>query len=143
MVWPHHSLFPYRHTVFKVGCAVGAGGAFLWPGLTSGQRLLTLVAAFYGVASGFLTYGIVLLLLRVIPILHRLFAFILFYGALALIATALFQAGHALIVDDPFDAAQRALEFAAGLCGAFGVSAAAYGAINRTVSPRRAAQLDR
>lgn len=138
MLWPHQPLFPYRYTLFKLGCAIGIAGAFLWPGLTSGQRFLTLVTAFLGIMGSFLASGFLLILLRVIPVLHAYFALFLFYVSLASTATSLLEAGYSLIVGDNFDPSQRALTFSLNLCGSMGVLAAANGAINRKVPSKNA-----
>jgi hypothetical protein len=137
MIWPHQPQFPHRIGLLVLGCAIAAGGAFLWPGLAAGDRFRMLVVAFYGVASGFFTYGILLMLLRFVRPLHKFVAFLLFYGALANIAVFLGELAVSAASGGPAYPREQVIWFAALITGSLGIAAAAFGAINRPTRPRK------
>ena len=131
MILPHQARFPIRHTIFGIGCAAGFVSGLVWPGLTIGQRSLNLVAAFYGVANAYLMYGMLLMLLRCIPLVHTAVALVIFYVALGIAVVVPIDAVHGLIYDPDTDRVQRAIEFCVQFCGSFGVMAVAHKEINR------------
>jgi hypothetical protein len=85
----------------------------------------------FGVASGFFTYGLLLMLLRVVPSVHSIITRLLRYGALASLLVFLFQVAVRSLgagVTWPY---QEAVTFAVTVSSSLGVAAAAFSAFNR------------
>ncbi len=131
MIWPHEVRFPHRAALFRAGCAASVLGPFCWPGLTLHERLLTGVAAFVGLASGFFNYGLILCLMRWSSLVHRVLAFVLFYGALLILIQWLVRVGVALARGADFHGFASAGTVAFTISLFLGIAAAAFNAIQR------------
>jgi hypothetical protein len=135
MIWPHRQAFPRRREILVVGCLSALLVASLWPGLSLEERALMPVFVAYGIASGFFTYGLLLMLLRFVPHLHNLIALTLFYGALVSLGLLLVQTAALSIGPRSYSPYGLALSVAIGVPGCLGVAAAAFSALNRDASP--------
>jgi len=91
---------------------------------------MMLVVAFVGVAGGFFTYGVMLLLLRLIPPLSLIVAFVLFYGSIGALVIFLVERVYSLAVGVRQSPMEEATRFALTIATYFGIAAAAFGAIN-------------
>jgi hypothetical protein len=67
MIWPHQLPFPYRIPLLILSCVFAGSIASFWPDLHLRERTLMPLFTVYGVASGFFTYGLLLMLLRFFP----------------------------------------------------------------------------
>jgi hypothetical protein len=130
LIWPHEARFPYRGRLFRWGCVLCALGPFCFPGLTFHERLLTLVAAFVGLASTYLDFGVLLCLMRWSSLLHRFLAFVLYYGVLGSLAEWLAEVGIAIARGAPLRGFASASTIAFGLSSSLGMAAAAFNAIH-------------
>ena len=130
MIWPHEGRFPYRAALFRAGCAASVLGPFCWPGLTAHERLLTLVAAFVGLASAYFDFGVLLCLVRWSSVLHRILAFVLFYGVLGSLAEWFVEVGIAIARGAPLRGFAFASTVAFSLSSSLGMAAVAFNAIH-------------
>jgi hypothetical protein len=135
MIWPHQQQFPHRITILILGCAFALLVASFWPGLSLRERALMPVFTVYGIASGFFTYGLLLMLLRFVPSLHTFIALTLFYGALASLLVFLLQVVVAIVGSHNTSPYEEAVSFAVTVPASLGIAAAAYSALNRLGSP--------
>src|SRR4051794_27820029 len=92
MIWPHRVTDRRWIGAFRLLCMASVIVALAWPGLTLVERCLVGVFGLYGLAGGFLSYGLMLFLVRGIPVLHRGLAYLVFYAAL--ISLALVPLGY-------------------------------------------------
>jgi hypothetical protein len=135
MIGPHQRQFPHRITILVLGCVLTGVVAALWPRLTLNERPLMPLLSLYGVADGFFTYGLLLMLLRFVPSLHTIFALFLFYGALAGLLVFLIQVAAQIVSPPTALPYQEAATFAVTVSGSLGIAAAAFSALNRDGTP--------
>ncbi|MBS0422786.1 MAG: hypothetical protein JSR66_34080 [Proteobacteria bacterium] len=98
------------------------------------------VFGLYGLAGGFLNGGLVLFLVRGIPILNRGLAFLVFYGALINVILVPFRYGGGAWTGGLKADYSGAVEFALTLPSNLGALAAGFNALQRT--ERRAAYIE-
>ena len=130
MLWPHRTQFPHRVPILGSLVVLGAGIPFAWPGLSLPDRLLTLVASFYGLAACFLFGGMWLMVIRVVKPLARILAYVAFYGSILSLVISIFQWAYALFAGERFDPFQAALAFAFTTMSSVGFICAGFAAIN-------------
>ena len=129
MLWPHKINDRHWITGFRTCCAIAVVSGACFPGLDPAERALVLVLGLFGLASGFLTYGLLLFITRAIPAFHRPLALFLFYGGLLSVASAPAQ----LATGTTGTTSQHALAvwFALTFNGSLGVIATAHNALER------------
>jgi len=133
MTWPHRVTDSRWIRAFRWLCGVSVILALVWPGLTPIQRGLVGVFALYGLGGAFLNCGLVLFLVRSIPLLNRGLAYLVFYGALInVILVPLRYSGGAWVGGLKADYS-GAVEFALTLPSNLGALAAGFNALQRTV----------
>jgi hypothetical protein len=135
MIWPHQQQFPHRTKILALGCTFALLIASLWPGLSLSERAVMPVFTIYGIASGFFTYGLLLMLLRFVPSFHTFIALTLFYGALTCLLVFLVQTVVVAVSSHSTSPYQEALSFAITVPASLGIAAAAFSALNRRASP--------
>jgi hypothetical protein len=74
VIWPHETSSASRIRTFRILCAASVLLACCWRGVSLAERFLVLVMGLYGLISGFLAYGLVLFLVRTVPVHHRFMA---------------------------------------------------------------------
>jgi hypothetical protein len=133
MIWPHQLRFPHRIMIMVLGCVLAGLIGSLWPGLQLSERALMPVFTVYGIASGFFTYGLLLMLVRFVPSIHNVLALVLFYGALASLFVFLIQVAiGSASTASPYD---EAVSFTFTVSVSVGTAAASFSALNSHASP--------
>jgi hypothetical protein len=103
-----------------------------WPGVSIAERFLILVLGLYGLTSGFLGYGLVLFLLRVVPVLHRFLALFVFYAGIVSLIVGLLVLATDVAHRAPLWGLAGAEEFGLDVMSNLGAVAAGFNAIQRS-----------
>jgi hypothetical protein len=132
MTWPHRLADARWIGRFRWLCAASVIAALCWPGLNLSQRFVTGVFGLFALAGGFLTYGLILFLVRGVPLLNRGLALLVFYVTLTSVLLLPFQYLYEAWVGVLPAVGTGATEFALTLPANLGALAAAFNALQRT-----------
>jgi hypothetical protein len=118
-------------------CAASVLIAVCWPGVSLAERPLILAMGLYGLTSGFLGYGLILFLVRPVPVLHGFLAVFVFYAGMVGLVVWLFLFAADVAYRAPMWGLARAQEFGLNITSHLGLVAAGFNAIQRSNVERR------